>query len=172
MLCLHQHSVVSPALVLFHVCGVSFGEDEKRQGEKTFYDYENKLETKMIQTKTQITLQSLLLTVLKPSDTLKNPNPGFSEYLRLTTGFYAFLKPLILTLQPLGPSQCILTALSSSTHLGAAASSSPYVIKHVSSRQYLHHQVHGSVHKGCGSTITNLTRHLNLPWKARPHFLV
>lgn len=69
--------------------------DEKRQGEKSFYDYENKLETKMIQTKRQITLQSLTLTMLKPSASLKSTNPGFSEHLRLTVGFYAFLKPLI-----------------------------------------------------------------------------
>lgn len=152
---LHQHSVVSPGLALLHVCGVLFGGEGERQGEKSFCSYENKPQTKRTQTKRQITPQSLPLTALKPRDSLKSPDSGFSENLRLTTDFYTFLKPLILASQPLLPSQCTPTALPQRNSFGSSCQLSspchrarkltpaplpPAPRQHAQSRRINHHQ--------------------------------
>lgn len=82
MLDLHQHSEVSPGLALLHVCGILFRVKEKGPF-------------------------VVIKTGFKPKGKSQHKacclpcSSGFSKCLKLTTDFYVFVKPLILTSQPL-----------------------------------------------------------------------
>lgn len=80
-------------------CRALIWKQEGKARVKNFCGYQNEIQTKSIQTKRQLTLQSLSLTAPKTSCGLDS---GSSEYFWLTTDFYTFLKPPVLALQSPG----------------------------------------------------------------------